>query len=217
MRAKICGIRNESDLRIALDAGADAIGLICGINHRSEDEVTPEVARQLTAAAPPFVSTVLVTHRDTPEEILELADLTGVSTIQVHGIVTLDTLKQVRERAGSRKVLKVIHVSGDEAIEEALEAAEHCDGLLLDSRSKDRLGGTGQTHDWSISQRIVEAVAAVGTPVILAGGLNPDNVGAAGDQVGPYGVDVNSGVDDAAGDKSPERCRAFVRNASDLG
>ena len=62
MRTKICGIRNESDLAIALEAGADAIGLICGINHRSEDEVTPEVARRLTEAAPPFVSTVLVTH-----------------------------------------------------------------------------------------------------------------------------------------------------------
>ena len=61
MRAKICGIRNESDLRVALEGGADAIGLICGINHRSEDEVTPEVARRITAATPPFVSTVLVT------------------------------------------------------------------------------------------------------------------------------------------------------------
>ncbi|NLD84685.1 MAG: phosphoribosylanthranilate isomerase [Actinomycetales bacterium] len=213
MRTKICGIRSQDDLRIALRAGADAIGLICGINHRSEDEVTPEFARSITRAVPPFVSTVLVTHRDTPEEILELADLTGVSTIQVHGIVTLDTLTQVRERAGSRKVLKVIHVSGDDAIEEALEAAEHCDGLLLDSRSKDRLGGTGQTHDWSISRRIVEAVEAIGTPVILAGGLNPDNVAAAVEQVRPYGVDVNSGVDDAAGDKSPERCRGFVLGA----
>lgn len=214
MRTKICGIRNESDLRIVLEAGADAIGLICGINHRSEDEVTPEVARSITRAVPPFVSTVLVTHRDTPDAILELADLTGVNTIQVHGIVTLDTLKQVKERAGSRKVLKAIHVSGEEAIEDALEAAPHCDGLLLDSRSKDRLGGTGQTHDWSISRRIVEAVAAIGTPVILAGGLNPDNVAAAAEQVGPYGVDVNSGVDDDAGDKSPERCRAFVRGAA---
>lgn len=217
MRTKICGIRSQSDLRIALEAGVDAIGLICGINHRSEDEVTPEVARSIVRATPPFVSTVLVTHRDTSDAILELADLTGVNTIQVHGIVTLDTLKQVKQRAGSRKVLKAIHVSGEEAIAEAVEAAPHCDALLLDSRSKDRLGGTGTTHDWSISRRIVEAVAEIGTPVILAGGLNPDNVGAAGDQVGPYGVDVNSGVDDAAGDKSPERCRAFVRNASDLG
>lgn len=214
MRAKICGIRSESDLRIVLDAGADAIGLICGINHRSEDEVTPELARQLTQAAPPFVSTVLVTHRDTPESILDLADRTGVNTIQVHGIVTLDTLKAVRADAGSRKVLKAIHVSGEEAIEDALEAAPHCDALLLDSRSKDRLGGTGKTHDWTISRRIVEAVAPLGTPVILAGGLNPDNVDAAAEQVGPFGIDVNSGVDDASGDKSPELCRAFVRNAA---
>lgn len=213
MRTKICGIRNENDLRIVLDAGVDAIGLICGINHRSEDEVTPEVARRITQAAPPFVSTVLVTHRDTPEDILDLADRTGVNTIQVHGIVTLDTLKQVKARAGSRKVLRAVHVSGEEAIDDALEAAPHCDALLLDSRSKDRLGGTGQTHDWSISRRIVEAVAPLGTPVILAGGLNPGNVEAAAEQVGPFGIDVNSGVDDANGDKSPELCRAFVSNA----
>lgn len=214
MRTKICGIRNESDLAIALEAGADAIGLICGINHRSEDEVTPEVARRLTEAAPPFVSTVLVTHRDTPESILDLADRTGVNTIQVHGIVTLETLRQVKARAGSRKVLRAVHVSGEEAIDDALQAAPHCDALLLDSRSKDRLGGTGQTHDWSISRRIVEAVAATGTPVILAGGLNPGNVGAAAEQVGPFGVDVNSGVDDVTGDKSPALCRDFVHNAA---
>ena len=214
MRAKICGIRSESDLRIVLDAGADAIGLICGINHRSEDEVTPELARQLTRVAPPFVSTVLVTHRDTPESILDLADRTGVNTIQVHGLVTLDTLKQVRAGAGSRKVLRAVHVSGEEAIDDAVEAAPHCDALLLDSRSKDRLGGTGQTHDWSISRRIVEAVAPLGTPVILAGGLKPGNVAAAAEQVHPFGVDVNSGVDDANGDKSPELCRDFVRNAA---
>lgn len=214
MRAKICGIRSESDLRIVLDAGVDAIGLICGINHRSEDEVTPELARQLTRVAPPFVSTVLVTHRDTPESILDLADRTGVNTIQVHGLVTLDTLKQVRAGAGSRKVLRAIHVSGEEAIDDAIEAAPHCDALLLDSRSKDRLGGTGQTHDWSISRRIVEAVAPFATPVILAGGLKPGNVAAAAEQVHPFGVDVNSGVDDANGDKSPELCREFVRNAA---
>lgn len=213
MRAKICGIRNESDLGIALDAGADALGLICGINHRSEDEVSPEVARQLAKAAPPFVSTVLVTHRDTPETILDLADRTAVNTIQVHGIVSLDTLQQVWAGAGGRKVLRAVHVSGEEAIDDALEAAPFCDALLLDSRSKDRLGGTGQTHDWSISRRIVEAVAPGGTPVILAGGLNPDNVGASISEVQPFGVDVNSGVDDPNGDKSPQLCHDFVRHA----
>lgn len=213
MRAKICGIRNRSDLDIVLDAGADAIGLICGINHRSRDEVSPEVARQLARAVPPLVSTVLVTHRDTPETILDLADRTAVNTIQVHGIVSPDTLRQVWDQAGGRKVLKVVHVAGEDAIDEALEAAPFCDALLLDSRSKDRLGGTGQTHDWSISRRIVDAVAPAGTPVLLAGGLNPANVGAGVAEVRPFGVDVNSGVDDPDGDKSPQLCRDFVRLA----
>jgi len=84
------------------------------------------------------------------------------------------------------------------------------DAILLDSRTEDRLGGTGQTHDWSISQRLV---AASQIPVILAGGLTPENVAEAVRTVRPYAVDVNSGVETATGDKSFNLCSQFVANA----
>lgn len=217
MRTKICGIRSEADLCVAVDAGADAIGLICGITHLSEDEVSPDTARQLAALAPPFVSTVLVTHLESADEILELAAHTGVDTIQVHGLVDLGTLRRVHAGAAGRTILRAVHVrDGDTAYDvltTALETAPHCDALLLDSRSADRLGGTGRTHDWSVSRRIVEQADRVGRPVILAGGLTPENVASAVTRVGPYAVDVNSGVEDAHGDKSPDRCGAFVEVA----
>ncbi len=106
---------------------------------------------------------------------------------------------------------KAIHVTGPDALEEAQRYASLCHGLHLDSRTSDRLGGTGQVHDWSISCRIVEAIrSSGGPPVILSGGLRPENLQQAVQAVVPYAVDVNSGVEDSAGDKDPERVTAFV-------
>ena len=104
-----------------------------------------------------------------------------------------------------------MHVTGDDALGHALSYAAHADALVLDSRTADRLGGTGLTHDWSVSARIVGAVAPV--PVYLAGGLRPENVAEAVARVRPAGVDVNSGVEDAKGRKDTAKMRAFVDRA----
>ncbi len=105
-----------------------------------------------------------------------------------------------------------MHVTGEDALGRALDyAAADADALVLDSRTADRLGGTGQTHDWSVSARIVAAVSPV--PVYLAGGLRPENVGEAIARVRPAGVDVNSGVEDAKGRKDMAKMRAFVVRA----
>ncbi|MFJ2837255.1 phosphoribosylanthranilate isomerase [Nocardia sp. NPDC087230] len=213
VRAKICGIRSEADLRIAIEAGADAVGLISGITHVSEDGLDAATARRLAALVPPFVNTVLVTHLDHAAAIIELADHLGVDTIQVHGLVSAQTLRQVRAEARGRTILRAVHVAGADAILEAKAAAADCDAVLLDSRTADRLGGTGRTHDWTISARIVTELAALGCPVVLAGGLTADNVDAAISAVKPFGVDVNSGVEEAAGDKSKQACERFVAAA----
>lgn len=213
VRAKLCGIRSDRDLEIAVQAGADAVGLICGITHISEDVLTPDQARDLARRTPPFVSTVLVTHLEDATEILALADHIGADTIQVHGLVTTDTLAAVFERAQGRRVMRAVHVVGAEAVEHALEIADLCHAVLLDSRTSDRLGGTGRTHDWSISRQAVDTLRDRGRPVILAGGLSPENVANAVRAVHPFAVDVNSGVEDAEGDKVPERCAAFVSRA----
>ncbi|MEU8900931.1 phosphoribosylanthranilate isomerase [Nocardia sp. NPDC048505] len=210
VRAKICGIRSEGDLRAAVAGGADAVGFICGVTHFSEDALDVEGARRLVGMTPPFVDRVLVTHLAEAGAIVELAERVGVDTIQVHGLVDAGTLRRVKRGAGGRRVLRAVHVTGGEALEVAREAAADCDGVLLDSRTAERLGGTGETHDWSISARIV---AELGCPVILAGGLTPATVRAAVAMVAPFAVDVNSGVEDGRGDKVAAACAAFVRAA----
>ncbi|MFE6925289.1 phosphoribosylanthranilate isomerase [Nocardia sp. NPDC057663] len=213
VRAKICGIRSETDLRIAVEAGADAVGFISGITHFSEDGLDADEARRLASLVPPFVNKVLVTHLEEADAIIALADRIGVDTIQVHGLVSTETLRKVTAAANGRTVLRAVHVTGADAIQDAKTAAANCDAVLLDSRTTDRLGGTGRTHDWSISARIVAELSSLGCPVVLAGGLTAANVGEAISAVNPFGVDVNSGVEDSNGDKSPQACGSFVASA----
>lgn len=210
-RVKMCGIRSAVDLRIAVAAGVDAVGFISGVTHRSEDALAPEQAADLVAATPPYVSTVLVTHVEDVEQILELAEMVGVDTIQVHGLVSHETLREVFARShGRRRITRAVHVTGEESLSEALRVADACHAVHLDSRTVDRLGGTGRTHDWSISRTIVDTLAPLGLPVILSGGLRPDNVADAVATVRPFAVDVNSGVENEHGDKDAGRSFQFV-------
>ncbi|WP_433679575.1 phosphoribosylanthranilate isomerase [Nocardia sp. CA-119907] len=213
VRAKICGIRSEHDLRIALNAGADAIGFISGITHFSEDALDAERAAELSRLAPPYVTRVLVTHLEDAAAIVDLADRVGVDAIQVHGLVSIDTVREVRKTSVGRKIIKAVHVTGPEAVDAARSVAPDCDAVLLDSRTADRLGGTGLTHDWSVSAAVVTALHELGCPVVLAGGLGPDNVADAIALVRPFAVDANSGVETATGDKQPDACAAFVTAA----
>jgi phosphoribosylanthranilate isomerase len=103
-----------------------------------------------------------------------------------------------------------VHVTGDESVSDALRIADSCHAVHLDSRTADRLGGTGRTHDWSISRKIVTALAPLSVPVILSGGLRPNNVADAVEAIQPYAVDVNSGVENEHGDKDLSRSLQFV-------
>lgn len=210
-RVKICGIRSARDLQFVVAAGVDAVGLISGVDaYVSEDELEPEAARRLARVVPPFVAVTLVTHFTDPDEILRLADFVGVDTIQLHGDVTPAQTARVHARRAGRRITQRVHVTGEHALGVAQDFADVCDAIHLDSRTADRVGGTGQTHDWSISRRIVDAMTELRRPVILSGGLTPANVAAAIDVVQPYAVDANSGTEDADGNKSADRARAFV-------
>ncbi|MEU1982588.1 phosphoribosylanthranilate isomerase [Nocardia sp. NPDC019395] len=213
VRAKVCGIRSRADLETAVGAGADAVGFISGTTHTSEDALTPEVAAELCAATPSLVNRVLVTHLVDAHAILDLADRIGADTIQVHGLVDRDTLRAVHDGAHGRTIVRAVHVTGLDAVARATDIAADCDAVLLDSRTADRLGGTGRTHDWAVSALIVGELARLGRPVILAGGLTADNVDEAIDAVHPFGVDVNSGVETETGDKDFSACAAFVKTA----
>ncbi|WP_108724089.1 MULTISPECIES: phosphoribosylanthranilate isomerase [Mycobacterium] len=212
MRVKICGIGTRDDLAAAVTAGADAIGLIVGTTHLSEDQLDIEQAQHLAAATPVFVSTVLVTHLTDASRICEVADLLGVDTIQAHGALTPDAARELWGRRANRRIIRTVHITGPHSLDEADEAATTAHALLLDSRTETRLGGTGLTHDWTTSRRIVERLHPL--PVILAGGLAADNVGHAIHAVRPYGVDANSRLKSATGRKDPTACTAFVTAAT---
>jgi phosphoribosylanthranilate isomerase len=211
VRAKICGIRSREDLSVALSARADAVGFICETTHRSEDELSPDAALALSRATPPYVSRVLVTHLESASEILQLARFVEVDTIQVHGLVSVETVAKVHASAEGRRVVAVVHVDGEPAVDAARSLLPVSDMLHLDSRSENRLGGTGLVHDWGVSRRISElSLAEAGRSVILAGGLIPENLAEAINTVMPYAVDANSGLDDENGDKDPLKADLFV-------
>lgn len=213
---KICGLQTVAEARDALAAGATALGVLAGLTHRAEDEVSSDVARTILQAVPNGVETVLVTHLTDPVRIAALAEAVGARAIQVHGDMPPGGVRALRGMAGGRRLIKAVHVSApghaaDATLERGRAYAGEVDAILLDSRTSERLGGTGRTHDWTISARVVAALAPL--PVYLAGGLTPDNVAAAIGRVLPAGVDVNSGVEDAAGRKDPVRLRAFLAAA----
>jgi phosphoribosylanthranilate isomerase len=210
VRVKICGTTSLADAELALAAGADALGFLIGLEYPTDDELEPAAARAIVAVLPASVSAVLVTHRDDPGWIARTAREIGCDTLQVHGALAAERLPELRALAPRASIVKTIHVTGPGAIEEARAAAAFADALLLDTRTDARLGGTGVTHDWSVSAEIVRAVRC---PVLLAGGLTPENVREAIATVRPVGVDVNSGVEDAHGRKVAERVHAFVERA----
>jgi phosphoribosylanthranilate isomerase len=210
LRVKICGNRSKRDLEISLGMGADAVGLIVGIRHRSEDAIAPELAAELLRLVPVFVTPVLVTHLITAKQILDIHEQVPTSAIQLHDDIPVDEILDLRKRLPHVALIKAIGIVDESSIDAAHDIEPIVDALLLDSRTSDRIGGTGQVHDWSISRRIVD-IARV--PVILAGGLTPENVHSAIEAVRPYGVDANSGLELPDGNKDPARVRDFVIHA----
>lgn len=208
LRVKICGVRSFADLQVVRAAGADAVGFIVGARHRTEDEVNADLAAELVASLPPFLSSVMVTHLLEAAAIVPIARQVAPTTLQLQDGIPPGDIQELRQDLPGIKLIKAIHVLDENAIAEVVAMEPLVDGLLLDSRTADRIGGTGQPHDWRISRRIV---AGSRKPVILAGGLTPTNLAGALAAVRPAGVDVNSGVENGAGEKDPSRVRAFVR------
>ncbi|MEE9193909.1 MAG: phosphoribosylanthranilate isomerase [Thermodesulfobacteriota bacterium] len=207
---KVCGIQNANEALGAIEAGANTIGLLLGVPEYVEDNITPEIAKQIVASVPESVRTVMVTHLLDVNEIIKIANYTGVSAIQVHNDLSTSDMEQLRIKVPELEIIKAIHVMDNTAIEQAKMYEPYFDMILLDTKTKDRIGGTGQTHDWNISQRIVKEIII---PVILAGGLNPQNIKEAIIKVKPSGIDANSGLEHCDGSKDFEKIKLFAREA----
>jgi phosphoribosylanthranilate isomerase len=193
-RVKICCIRSVDEAWMAIRHGAAAVGLVSEMP--SGPGIIPEaLIAQVAAIVPPAVSAFLLTSKPDAASIIAQQRRCGVDTLQLCDCLPSGDYRNLREALPGINLVQVIHVTGPESIEEAVSVAPHVDGLLLDSGNRSLpvkvLGGSGQIHDWQISRAIREAVDL---PVFLAGGLNPDNVAEAIRQVGPFGVDVCTGV-----------------------
>ena len=204
---KVCGIQSLDEALGSIKAGANTIGLLLGLTHLANDEISPEAARGIVSELPDQIRTVMVTHLLDADEIANLAKAVGVSAVQVHDNLPVEGMQKLRKDLPSIELIKAVHVQDETAIEYAKKYETCSDMLLLDSRTKDRLGGTGLTHDWSISSRLIKTV---NIPVILAGGLNPSNINEAIDAVSPAGIDANSGLENEDGSKSFKKIKAFA-------
>jgi phosphoribosylanthranilate isomerase len=210
VRVKICGVKRVEDARAAVAAGADAVGCLVGLNYTTPDGVDPAAARAIFESVPPFVARVLVTHRTGLAEVTALMRESGATVAQLHGEFPTVAISALREALPFATIVKSVHVTGEDSIAAAVAASRVADAVLLDTKARGRIGGTGKTHDWSISARIA---AASSKPVILAGGLTPENVALAIAQVRPYAVDVNSGTTGTDGFKDHAKIIAFIAAA----
>src|SRR5919199_2153085 len=193
-RVKICCIASVEEARVAVECGAAAVGLVSEMPS-GPGVIAEELIAEVAARVPPPVATFLLTCRQDAASIAEQQRRCRVNTIQLCDLVPREVYGELRARLPGVSLVQVVHVGGDESYEEALSVAPHVDALLLDSGNQSlavkELGGTGRTHDWRVSRRIVERSPV---PVFLAGGLRPGNVAEAVATVRPFGLDVCSGV-----------------------
>lgn len=211
-RVKVCCIESVEEARLAIAAGADALGLVSAMPS-GPGVISEALIRTIATGAPPPVATFLLTCLTDADAIIAQHRRCLTSVIQLVAAVAPAHVARVGAALPAVKLVQVIHITGPEALEAAREAALAVDALLLDSGRPDaavpELGGTGRTHDWGLSRRIVE-VSAV--PVFLAGGLNAANVAAAVAAARPFGVDVCSGVR-TDGHLDPAKLTAFMAAA----
>jgi phosphoribosylanthranilate isomerase len=193
-RVKVCCIAGLDEAMLAVRYGASALGLVSAMPSGPGVIDESQIA-SIASAVPPPVGRFLLTSRQDVRAIAEQRRRTGVDTVQICDRLIDGTYEELRLAAPGVRIVQVVHVTGPEALEEAAAVAPFVDAILLDSGDQrlavKQLGGTGRRHDWAISLRIREAV---GVPMFLAGGLNAWNVARAVQDVGPFALDVCSGV-----------------------
>ncbi len=193
-RVKICCIASIDEAVLAVDCGASALGLVSHMPS-GPGVIADELIAVIAAAVPPGIGTFLLTSRQSVAGIVKQQRVCRTNTIQICDRLTQGTHRELKNALPGISIVQVIHVTGSESILEAEKIAPHVDAILLDSGNQKlavkELGGTGRTHDWSLSKAIRDRIDV---PLFLAGGLSPENVNQAIEDVGPFGLDVCSGV-----------------------
>ena len=193
-RIKICCIASIQEAQLAIRCGASAIGLVSAMPS-GPGVINESRIAEIAAKVPPGVASFLLTSKIDASEIIAQQKRCGCNTLQLVDRLEIGSYRNLRIALPGIAIVQVIHVTGVESIEEALEVAPNVNAILLDSGNPNlavkELGGTGRTHNWQISRKICESV---NVPVYLAGGLNPENIAQALKEVQPFGVDICSGV-----------------------
>ncbi len=202
VKVKICGITNADDARLAVEAGADALGFIFVEN--TPRFVTPEQAVAIIRRLPPFVTPVGVFWEHPSGHVKAVAEACGLQALQFHGDETPDDVAQY-----ALPVIKTIKVSGPQDLARMEPYRSRVAAFLLDSAARWSEGEARQSIEWRLARM------APG-PIILSAGLTPDNVAEAIDIARPYAVDVNSGVEAAPGKKDPDKVRHFIAEAKSV-
>ena len=211
---KICGTTNLTDAEISVEAGADALGFIFAPSARS---ISVETAAGIVAAVGNRVETIGVFVNEAPDRVAEIARQVGLSGVQLHGDEPATGWPEFTRKSGKLKVIKAFSANGlppiAELIAQVLPAASTwLDAVLLDSGSSQQRGGTGVPFDWERTRPLAAAIRNK-LPLIVAGGLNPQNVSRAIELFEPWGVDVVSGVEREPGKKDEAKVREFVSAA----
>jgi phosphoribosylanthranilate isomerase len=215
-RVKVCCIKSVAEAWMAIDAGAAALGLVSQMPS-GPGVITDEEVAEIAAALPPGVDSFLLTSLRDVEAIAAQQRAAGVHTLQLVDALPHGAHAGLRAALPGVKLVQVIHVTGPGSVAEAEAVAPFVHALLLDSGNPGlevkELGGTGRRHDWELSRRIR---AAVPVPLFLAGGLRPGNVREAVETVGPFGLDVCSGLRTGEGfDLDPDKLERFMAAARD--
>ena len=216
VKAKICGITHEADADLCIEMGADALGLVVEYPLPTPWTLTRARAAELMRRVPPFVSRVAIVGGDAVT-ILEICAATGPDAVQLHHDEPEAVVAAVAAGLmdSATRVIKAVRIPATQPADGAAVVADAArrfmdagaDAILLDSKTDDRVAGTGRKFEWEIARAVAVAVG----PIILAGGLTAQNVGAAIAQVRPHAVDVISAVEDRHHRKRRDRVRAFLR------
>jgi len=198
VRIKICGITRMADAEKAVELGADALGFIFAESPR---KITPQKARDITRRISPFVKTVGVFVNEQPTEIRKIMDFCGLDLLQLHGNESVSTCSGLPPR-----VIKAFRVQGEKSLSEIADYKGHVRAILLDAYQKGLNGGTGKTFDWHLAVKSKET----GIPMILSGGLGPENIREALERVNPFAIDISSGVEEKPGIKNHGLMQIFM-------
>jgi len=210
VRVKVCGITSFKDLNMVVEAGADAVGFVVDVPQSSKS-LSLDEAEKLIRATPVFVETVAVTVFACLKSLKEICEKLNPDLVQVHG---LRFNEKIRETFPNTRLIGAVQAKSEGAVVAALDLSKTFDAVLVDSHVHGSYGGTGKTHDWNLSRRIRDVIHP--KPLILAGGLTPENVKEAIRVVKPHAVDVSSGVESRPGAKDRYKVLQFIERAKEV-